>query len=247
MPAMRSYFSSIYSRSIKLMMTGIILLFTAGHVTAQTLNLKFKHINIGQGLSNSTVEAIYQDSKGFIWFGTRDGLNKYDGYQFTVFRNDPNNKNSISDNFIKCITEDANHNLWIGTTDGLNRFNAYTNTFVRYKHDPMNDDGLSGNSINCIYKDKKGELLISTNGNGLCFFDAGKNKFKRFAGKSGLSDIDNFEINGVFEDSKNNFWVATDKGTGLLNRTNGTLTTTFNLNNNANFRIAYPALRVQED
>lgn len=247
MSATRSYFSSIYDRSIKIMMTGIILLFIAGNVTAQTLNLKFKHINIGQGLSNSTVESIYQDSKGFIWFGTRDGLNKYDGYQFTVFKNDPNNKNSISDNFIKCITEDANHNLWVGTTDGLNRFNAYTNTFVRYKHDPMNDDGLSGNSINSIYKDKKGELLISTNGNGLCVFDAGKNKFKRFAGKSGLSGIDNFEINGVFEDSKNNFWVATDKGLGLLNRANGTLTTTFNLNNNANFRIAYPALWIQED
>lgn len=225
-----------------------ILLITTGYAHAQTLNLKFKHINIGQGLSNSTIESIYQDSKGFIWFGTRDGLNKYDGYQITVFRNDPNNKNSISDNFIKCINEDASHNLWIGTSDGLNRFDAYKNTFTRYGHNPVNNQSLPGNGINCIYKSKSGLLIVGSNGGGLSVFDAKKNEFKRFVPKNNQPlAIDNFDVNSVLEDRKNNFWLATDKGVGLLDKTKGTVNTSFNLNNNPAFVISLPTLRLQED
>jgi ligand-binding sensor domain-containing protein/signal transduction histidine kinase/DNA-binding response OmpR family regulator len=226
----------------------LILLVTAGHANAQTLSLKFKHINIGQGLSNSTIESIYQDSKGFVWFGTRDGLNKYDGYQITVFKNDPNNKNSISDNFIKCINEDADHNLWVGTSDGLNRFNAYKNTFTRYGHNPVNSQNLPGNSINCIYKSKSGLLIVGSNGGGLNVFDALKNEFKRFVPQnSSRLAVDNFEVNSVLEDHTNNFWLATDKGVGLLNKTTGTINTSFNLNNNSTFEISQPTLRIQED
>lgn len=215
------------------------------YLGAQTLNLKFTHINIGQGLSNSTVETIYQDSKGFIWFGTRDGLNKYDGYQFRVFKNQAENSNSISDNYIKCISEDRAHNLWIGTTDGLNRFNAYKNTFIVYKHEPLDKGSLFSNEINCIYTDKNGELLVGTNG-GINRFDFETNKFKHYGRASDQpNNIDNFGVNYLFEDSKNNFWVATNKGVGLLK--NGTITTTFNLNGNPSFQINYPALRIQED
>jgi len=218
------------------------------HANAQTLSFKFKHINIGQGLSNSTIETIYQDSKGFMWFGTRDGLNKYDGYQFKVFKNTPSIANSISDNYIKCIAEDANHNLWIGTAGGLNRYNAYKNTFTRYKRDPLNNGSLASNGINCIYRDKKGNLLVATNGSGISVYDTTKDEFKRFLKKSNdINSIDNFEVNNVFEDSRNNFWVATEKGAGLLDRATGVLQTTFNLNGNHSFRITYPSLKIQED
>lgn len=214
---------------------------------AQTLNLKFKHINIGQGLSNSTIEAIYQDSKGFIWFGTRGGLNKYDGYQFKVFKNRPEKPNSISDNFIKCISEDVTHDLWIGTSDGLNRFDAYKNTFLRYKHDPLDKGSLLGNEINCIYTDKKGELLVGTNG-GINKFDFKNNKFIHYGRVSKQDNsIDNFAVNFLFEDSRNNFWVATNKGVGLLNINNGTISTAFNFNGNAAPGINYPSLKIQED
>jgi len=215
---------------------------------AQTLNLKFKHINIGQGLSNSTIEAIYQDSKGFIWFGTRDGLNKYDGYHVTVFKNDAGRKNSISDNFIKCINEDASHNLWIGTADGLNRFDAYKNTFIKYEHNPLDKGSLSSNSINCIYKTKNNELVVATNGGGLSVFDATTNRFRRLVKSSQQpKTIDYFEVSAVLEDSRNNFWVATTKGVGILDRKTGLINTIFNLNNNPDFRITYPTLRIQED
>src|SRR4249919_1475578 len=97
---------------------------------AQPPRLNFKRIGIEQGLSNSTVEAIYQDHRGFIWIGTRDGLNRFDGYQMVVYRYDPKDSSSISDNFIRYIYEDRNQSLWIGTINGLNRFDAAKNSFT---------------------------------------------------------------------------------------------------------------------
>src|SRR5258706_6520106 len=85
---------------------------------AQAPKLKFKHITNENGLSNTTIEAIFQDKRGFMWFGTRDGLNRYDGYQFVIYRYDSKDSNSISDNYIQYIYEDRDQNLWIGTING---------------------------------------------------------------------------------------------------------------------------------
>jgi ligand-binding sensor domain-containing protein len=107
------------------------------------------------------VEAIYQDQKGFIWIGTRDGLNRFDGYQMVVYRYDANNPASLSDNFIRYIYEDKSHNLWIGTINGLNRFDRAKNSFTRYKHIPGNPQSISNNLVTCIYEDRKGNLWIA--------------------------------------------------------------------------------------
>lgn len=105
--------------------------------------LRFKHISNEQGLSNSTIETIFQDSRGFIWFGTRDGLNRFDGYQMMVYRYNANDSASISDNYIRCLYEDGNHVLWIGTINGLNRYDVQTNRFTRYKHHAGNNKSLA--------------------------------------------------------------------------------------------------------
>src|ERR1044072_6982614 len=89
---------------------------------AQAPALSFRHIRIEQGLSNTTIEAIYQDKRGFMWIGTRDGLNRYDGYQMVVYRFNEKDSTSISDNFIRFIYEDRHQQLWVGTINGLNRF-----------------------------------------------------------------------------------------------------------------------------
>src|SRR5689334_2026673 len=109
-----------------------VVLFSSA-LFAQAPKLKFKHITNEQGLSNTTIETIFQDYRGFMWFGTRDGLNRYDGYQLVVYRYDAKDSSSISDNYIQYIYEDKKHNLWVGTTNGLNRFNAEKNNFTRYK------------------------------------------------------------------------------------------------------------------
>ena len=98
----------------------------------QAQEYTFKQFTVADGLSQSTVFAILQDSKGYLWLGTIDGLNRYDGYQFKIFLNDPLDSASLSDNFISALFEDSNNNLWIGTINGyLNRFDRRTETFER--------------------------------------------------------------------------------------------------------------------
>jgi len=121
----------------------------------QAPEIKFKQISIEQGLSNSYVFATRQDSRGFMWFGTQDGLNRYDGQQMVVYRYIPGDKHSLSDNLIKYIYEDSKKVLWIGTLNGLNSFNPYTNSFTRYTHDAKNSNSIRGNMIDCILEDRQ--------------------------------------------------------------------------------------------
>src|SRR5919112_6662489 len=111
---------------------------------AQKHNLKFEHLDITAGLSQNHIMCILQDSRGFMWFGTRDGLNKYDGYKFTVYKNDPKNKSSISGNYISDIIETRNGDIWVATWGGgLDKFNREKNQFTYYKHNPANDNSIS--------------------------------------------------------------------------------------------------------
>ena len=188
----------------------------------QAPKLKFKHITNDQGLSNSTIESIYQDKRGFIWLGTRDGLNRYDGYQMTVYRYDPKDSNSISDNFIRYIYEDHNHTLWVGTINGLNRFDPEKNKFIRYKHNPANPGSLSNNLVTCICEDLKGDLWVSTFGGGVNQYIPAKDDFIHFRHQAGKSrSLSDDSVNFLYEDSQANFWVGTENGLNLFNRDNG--------------------------
>ena len=95
--------------------------------------LFFRNISTEEGLSNSTINCIYEDARGFIWIGTIDGLNRYDGYEFKVYRFDPADSNSIPSNRINALYEDSNYNLWIGTSNGLCQFNYKSDGFRNYK------------------------------------------------------------------------------------------------------------------
>ena len=113
---------------------------------AQSQNYNFSRIDNTNGLSNNQIESIYKDSRGFMWFGTHDGLNKYDGYKFTLYKPELTNKFSISSNLIWKIIGDSKGNLWIGTTGkGLNYFDRTTERFISFTHNP-NDE----NSIHCF-------------------------------------------------------------------------------------------------
>ena len=104
------------------------------NINSQALNVNFNMITIDQGLSQSSVYSIAQDKLGYIWFGTQDGLNRYDGYSMQVFKNNPTDTNSISDNSIWSIISDKNGNLWIGTMrGGLNLYSINKNKFYHYK------------------------------------------------------------------------------------------------------------------
>src|SRR5215831_7816162 len=110
---------------------------------AQSQDIVFRHITSAQGLSQNHVYAILRDHEGFMWFGTQDGLNKYDGYKITVYKNDANDPGSLGNDFINVIFEDREGNLWIGTHDGLDLFDRDNNKFIHYRSDESNPKALS--------------------------------------------------------------------------------------------------------
>ena len=107
-------------------------------------DIRFTHLSTEQGLSQSRVDHMLQDRRGFIWIGTYNGLNRYDGYRFKTYKPDPNDPNSLGGLFVSALFEDRSGILWIGTDQGLNRFDPATERFTRFRADPDNPDGLSG-------------------------------------------------------------------------------------------------------
>jgi ligand-binding sensor domain-containing protein len=132
---------------------GLLLLLAPSLILGQAPNLKFKQISTEQGLSNGFVCSVFQDSRGFMWFGTMEGLNRYDGDHIKTFYHNDKGPLSLSSSFVHKIYEDRRHNLWIGTQNGLNRFNPYKNTFTRFLPIAGSRNSISGNTISNIYED----------------------------------------------------------------------------------------------
>jgi ligand-binding sensor domain-containing protein/signal transduction histidine kinase len=194
---------------------------------SQTQNLKFEGISIEQGLSQNTVNCIFQDSHGFLWFGTQDGLNKFDGYKFTVFKNDPSDSTSPSDNNFLYITEDNYGDLWCGTElGGMNKYDYSTGKFIHYSHDPKNPNSISYDYISVIYRDKKGIFWIGTQTGGLNKFDPKTKIFHHYKyDQSDSNSLSNNTIYSICEDTEGFLWIGTlnglnkfDKNTGKFKR-----------------------------
>src|ERR1051326_3692611 len=140
----------------------LLLLALSANLKAQQGNIRFERLSIEQGLSQSSVRCIKQDHQGFIWFGSEDGLNKYDGYTFTIYRNRFQDDTSLSNNTIIAIHEDRLGYLWIGTAGGgLNRFDPNSQTFTTFRNDPKDANSISSNYIRAIYEDRSGMLWIA--------------------------------------------------------------------------------------
>ena len=172
--------------------------------------VRFERISIEQGLSQSGVLCAYQDSQGFMWFCTGDGLNRYDGYTFTVYRNNLDNPSSISNNYIRTVYEDRAGNLWVGTYGGgLNRFDSRSGTFTRFEHSQTDLTSLSDNRVWAIFEDHHGALWVGTSG--------GLNRLDRSTGQFSLYQHDpqdskslvHDEVRSIYEDSKGSLWIAT--------------------------------------
>ncbi|HPG38904.1 MAG TPA: two-component regulator propeller domain-containing protein [bacterium] len=177
---------------------------------AQQGKIAFEHITIKNGLSDGRIDCIIQDSQGFLWFGTQDGLNRYDGYNFIVFDYDIFDSTSISSNWIRCILEDRQGNLWIGTEGGgLNRFNRKDETFTRWIHNADDPASICDNFVRSILEDSFGNLWIGTL-NGLVRFDPEQGVFSSLPVDSTDPDnpILNDNITDVYEDNEQNLWIG---------------------------------------
>ncbi|MBI3194456.1 MAG: GGDEF domain-containing protein [Ignavibacteriae bacterium] len=174
---------------------------------------KFEQITNEQGLSQNTVTCLLQDSKGFIWIGTQDGLNKFDGYDFTIYRNNPLDSHSLSQNYINCLFEDSKNKIWIGTNrGGLERYDPLTNEFTHFIHDSSDSHSLTGNEVITIFEDHSGTIWIGTT-EGINKFEPLTNQFTRYLHddnepKSLSSNI----VTTLFEDVEHNLWLGTTNG-----------------------------------
>ena len=190
-----------------------VVFFFTFNITAfgQHKTIKFEHIGVAEGISQINITCIFQDSRGFMWFGTRDGLNRYDGYNFTVYRYDPKNNNTISNNFIQDITEDKSGNIWIATqVGGINKFDVRKEQFTRFLHNERNANSISSNAVNKILFDHEDNLWIATQNGGLNYYNTKKNYFEHYLhAANDLKSVGDNSITALLEDSKHRLWVGT--------------------------------------
>ncbi|MCP5107722.1 MAG: response regulator [bacterium] len=189
--------------------------------------ITFENIGLEKGLSQISVNTIAQDSNGFMWFGTQDGLNKYDGYDFTVYKHDPLDQNSLSDGHIRFLHADNNGTLWVGTyNSGLNKFDPETDTFTRYRHAPNDAHSLSHDEVSVIYRDGAGTLWVGTWGGGLERFNSETGRFKHYRRIPDNPDSLGADfVKAIYEDRAGTLWIGTHGG-GLnkFDRTTGAFT-----------------------
>ena len=145
----------------RLAIIALLFFFIGPSSYSQKRTLRFERIGVDQGLPQSSVFAITQDTLGFMWFGTQDGLQKYDGYRFISYRNVPGDTTSLGYNRISKILCDSKGRLWVGgLLKGLNRYDPVSETFHRYKVDSLDPSALSDETINETYEDSKGQVWI---------------------------------------------------------------------------------------
>lgn len=180
-------------------------------------DISFLHLTVEDGLSRNGVRSITQDSKGFMWFGTRDGLNRYDTRTFKVYRNVEQDSTSISSGLdVYALHSDRAGNLWAGTSKGLNKYLYNSNSFIRYLHSESNDNSLSNNEVKVISDDGKGNLWIGTN-KGLNRLNLKTGEFQRFYKQTNKKPgLCGNQVQAIFIDKNGDIWVGTSNGLTLM-------------------------------
>lgn len=181
---------------------------------AQFSNITFDHVTIEDGLSQSTVFAISQDEQGFMWFGTRDGLNRFDGRRIKVFRNDPDDSSAISDNTIYSLLSDTKGRLWIGTRHGLNLYDARNDSFIR---DFSFGSQVETISITALYEDRSKNIWIGTRGGLKLFMGGDTTQFVQFShDPKQTNSLASDDVRSLYQDSQGALWIGTSSGLSRL-------------------------------
>lgn len=196
-------------------------LFLSADIIETGPNIRFHRITINDGLSLSSVYCIFQDSKSFMWLGTEDGLNKYDGKNFKVYRPDPSRKNCISYRWVEHILEDQNGMLWFGSRGGLTGFNPRTELFIQFIHNQSVNNSISNDTITKLLLDNYGFLWAGTF-NGLNRINITTKQLERIE----LPQENEFtgKINDLYPDAEGNIWIASNHGLFLFNSHNQSIT-----------------------
>jgi ligand-binding sensor domain-containing protein/signal transduction histidine kinase len=188
--------------------------------TSYSQNIRFEQFSLEEGLSQSVVNVISQDRMGFLWVGTEDGLNRYNGYSFKVYKPDAENPFSLSDRWITSLAEDPQGYLWVGTRlGGLNRYDPSSGKFARFIHDDKDPQSIGNNKISSLLADKNG-LWVGTE-NGLDFYNYGTGLFTHYrASADNPTSLSSNSITAIFKDSKGTLWIGTfNAGLNSFNQT----------------------------
>ncbi|MCE9538211.1 MAG: hypothetical protein K8R85_03210 [Bacteroidetes bacterium] len=192
-----------------------LFLFVIIHISQPPLLIsqiaKFGHLSVDQGLSQNSVGSIVQDYNGFMWFATADGLNRYDGYTFRIFKNDPKDTNSIYSNNIHCLYLDKDSILWLGFNNGrIDCFNSKTNHFTHFYLPPQNGKTENVSSVMCITENKLKQLFIATSDDGIFILNKQTGKWLNFRNdKNNANTLPGNNISKIIFDKQGVLWCAT--------------------------------------
>jgi ligand-binding sensor domain-containing protein len=180
--------------------------------------MQFTRLSTEDGLSQTRVSQIVQDNRGFIWFGTQYGLNRYDGYKFKVFVHDPLRANSLGGTFVTALFQDHAGFLWIGCASSLDRFDPITETFTHYRIGSDGPKDLSGTVVH-ISEDADGMLWLAT-GVGLHKLDPASRKLAQYRhDPNDATSLSSDDVKSSGVDSMGNFWIGTSEGLDRFDRT----------------------------
>ncbi len=211
----------IFPLGIKVIAVWVIsILMVLSVIVVDSREVSFQHLTMKNGLSDGRVDCILQDRQGFLWFGTQDGLNRFDGNNLTVYYHDPFDTLTISSSWIRCLLEDREGNLWIGTEGGgLNRFEPSTGTFKRWLHQPDNPNSLDDNFVRALIEDSFGTIWVGTRA-GLQQFDRKQGIFHPLRAEQDPHSNDLFDENvtKILEDQNHNLWIGTPNDIYIYNR-----------------------------
>ncbi|CAM2063910.1 Response regulator [Sulfidibacter corallicola] len=177
----------------------------------------FERITPSDGLPHSVVNDIAQDDVGFLWFGTQEGLSRYDGFEFRVFKHDSSDATSLSDNYVRCVLVDRQGRLWVGTSNGLNRLERNTQSFVRYLPDRDRKGALSSPAVRQLFQDRDDRLWVSTLGGGLNRLDPETGTFEVFRhDPNDPTSLSHDQVETVYQTRDGTMWAGCVNGINRL-------------------------------
>lgn len=199
----------------------ILLCLIPSRILPQTRSVNFESIGLDEGLSQGKINSLIQDAAGFIWIGTDDGLNRYNGYEFEIFRHQTKNNFSLSNSTIQSLCLDSSGNLWVGTLMGLNRFNDSLNHFETLRLIDQNNNNLSNSEIrSLVFDNNQNSLWIGTGTTGLLKYSLKTKKCTRYSIDNQKHRISDNRINAIAISKNHSIWVGTENGLNALQDTN---------------------------
>lgn len=180
--------------------------------------LRFDSYSVEQGLSQSSPLCLLQDAQGFLWIGTEDGLNRFDGVDFTVYRNDPDDPNSLSNSYVSALAEGPNGQLWVGTYGGgLNRLDSDSGSFTHFRHDDLDPNSIAHDQVLSLLSDRDGTLWVGMRGGGLDHFDPETGSFRHYASDPvDPGSLSHNDVRALAQDRTGAIWVGTSEGLNRL-------------------------------